>query len=76
MKIEICPQKVCVGFCPPVVRDYRDIDPYTGDYEATPTLETQIFQTENKRMTDNFIVNPIPSYYGLITWDGSILIVS
>jgi hypothetical protein len=50
--------------------------PYTGDYTITPTQETQVLMTSNLRMTDNVTINPIPSNYGLITWDGSKLTVS
>lgn len=49
---------------------------YTGDYVVTPTDEEIILETANKIMTDNVIVNPIPSNYGLITWNGSVLTVS
>ena len=60
----------------PVAREYVDLPPYDGPYEATPTQETQVFSTQNKRMTENFTVNPIPSNYGLVTWNGSVLTVS
>ena len=50
--------------------------PYSGSYEVTPTNELQTLETENLRMMQNVIVNPIPSNYGLITWDGSTLMVS
>ena len=49
---------------------------YTGEYEVTPTQETQTLLTKNKRMTHNVVINPIPEYYGLITWDGAVLTVS
>ena len=49
---------------------------YPGPYVATPTTETQVFQTANQTLAQNFTVNPIPSNYGLITWDGSSLTVS
>lgn len=49
---------------------------YEGAYEVTPTLETQTLPTENRRLVQDVIVNPIPEYYGLITWDGSVLTVS
>lgn len=52
------------------------VDPYTGAYEVTPTTSTQTLLTNTKFMTDNVIINPIPSNYGLITWDGSALTVS
>lgn len=49
---------------------------YHGTYEATPSSEVQVFPTESKMMEHDFIVNPIPSNYGLITWNGSTLTVS
>lgn len=49
---------------------------YTGAYEVTPTTDTQTLSTEDLLMTANVVVNPIPSNYGLITWDGSTLTVS
>ena len=60
----------------PVARDYVERDPYTGAYEVTPSGETQTLETENKRMTGNVTINPIPNNYGLITWNGSIITVS
>ena len=33
---------------------------YNGSYTATPTNEEQIFETKEKRMADNFTVQPIP----------------
>lgn len=51
-------------------------DPYDGDYTITPMQETQVLQTENKHMLHDVTINPIPSNYGLITWDGSTLTVS
>ena len=50
--------------------------PYTGAYEATPSAHVQIFPTTLKTMRQDFVVHPIPSNYGLITWDGSTLTVS
>lgn len=49
---------------------------YEGPYSVTPSEEAQTLQTKNFRMTDNIVVNPIPSNYGLITWNGSIITVS
>ena len=46
-----------------------DADPYTGVYEATPTNSVQVFETATKMMGKNFVVNPIPKEYGLITYD-------
>ena len=53
-----------------------DAPAYAGPYEATPTQSAQTFSTQNKAMAQDFVVNPIPSNYGLITWDGSVLTVS
>lgn len=60
----------------PTLREHVDTDPYTGSYVVTPTQSTQVLYTDDLRMTDNVTVNPIPSNYGLITWDGSVLTVS
>lgn len=51
-------------------------DRYSGDYVITPTGDTQVLATRNKLATDNITINPIPSNYGLITWDGAVLTVS
>lgn len=53
-----------------------DIPVYVGPYEVTPTQEEQVLQTDNRLMTENLIVNPIPENYGLITWNGSHLRIS
>lgn len=53
-----------------------EIDPYEGPFEATPTDKAQVFQTGGKLMGNNFVVNPIPKEYGLISYnqDGIITI--
>lgn len=53
-----------------------DVDDYTGEYEVTPSDEAQTLQTNGLRMIENLTINPIPSNYGLITWDGSIITIS
>ena len=50
--------------------------PYDGPYEATPDRDAQVFATSGKVMREDFVVQPIPSNWGLITWDGSVLTVS
>lgn len=55
---------------------YRDREPYTGEYTATPSRHVQVFATAGKSMTANFAVNPIPHNYGLITYDGGTITVS
>lgn len=54
----------------------HDLPVYTGQTEITPSEETQTLQTANKTVLHNIVVNPIPSNYGLITWNGSTLTVS
>ena len=51
-------------------------EPYEGAYEVTPTEQTQTLPSENKFLYENVVINPIPSNYGLITWNGSTLTVS
>jgi hypothetical protein len=49
---------------------------YEGTYEVTPTAEAQTLATDSLYMRGNITINPIPSNYGLITWNGSTLTVS
>lgn len=42
---------------------------YEGEFEATPTDKVQVFHTGGKMMGNDFIVNPIPKEYGLVTYD-------
>ena len=49
---------------------------YDGPYEFTPSPELQTIETNGFRMTDNVTINPIPSNYGLITWNGAFITVS
>ena len=49
---------------------------YEGTYEVTPSQETQVLHTEFRSMRQDVVVNPIPEYYGLVTWNGSYLRIS
>lgn len=49
---------------------------YHGPTEVTPTQSTQELLTAGKVVLSNITVNPIPSNYGLITYNGSVLTVS
>ena len=51
-------------------------NPFEGEYEYTPTQAEQIIEIEGLRAVSNITINPIPSNYGLITWNGSTLTVS
>ena len=85
LKASFTPQKLTVSFkntkanistSSQITRDFVDRDPYTGEYNITPSANTQTLETNNLRMTDNVTINPIPNNYGLITWNGSIITVS
>lgn len=49
---------------------------YEGDYEVTPGAEAQVLSTDHLYMKGDIIINPVPSNYGLITWNGSTITVS
>lgn len=53
-----------------------EYDTYSGSYRVTPNAETQVLITKGFLMQENVVVDPIPSNYGLITWNGTILTVS
>lgn len=49
---------------------------YQGSLEVTPSDETQTLMTADKVVARNIIINPIPSNYGRITWNGRVITVS
>lgn len=49
---------------------------YSGPYTAEPSAEVQILETAGRVLSENITINPIPSNYGRITWNGSVLTVS
>lgn len=53
-----------------------DIQQYSGSLVITPTQSTQVLPTRGLSMADNLTINPIPSNYGKIAWNGSTLTVS
>lgn len=54
----------------------KDMDEYEGPYEVTPSSEVQTLNTFDLLCTNNITINAVPSNYGLITWNGTILTVS
>lgn len=54
----------------------HDSPTYTGETVITPSTAEQVLNTADKVVTRNIVINPIPSNYGLITWNGSTLTVS
>ena len=67
----------CDGECGIVTKVIgQDLPTYTGVTTVTPSQSTQTLATAEKVMTSNIVINPIPSNYGLISWNGSTLTVS
>lgn len=62
--------------CDVIVPDIVSPPTYEGDYAVTPGAETLTLVTEGLRMRQNVTINPVPSNYGQITWNGSTLTVS
>lgn len=49
---------------------------YAGSYTITPAAEAQTLATANRLLSRDIVVEAIPSNYGLITYNGSIITVS
>ena len=60
----------------PIVVQEVLIPVYAGAYEIAPTAEQQTIPVHGFRFEQDLIIDPIPSNYGLITWDGVTLTVS
>lgn len=65
-----------LGVSEQIVIENHDTLPYRGEYEFTPTEDVQTVHINGLRATRNITINPIPSNYGKITWNGSVLTVS
>lgn len=78
IEIELCVSDTNCDLCieSPIVIDSSPVPIYDGATEVTPTQETQTLETQGFRLLENIVINPIPSNYGLITWNGSVLTVS
>lgn len=49
---------------------------YMDVTEVTPSNLAQVLLTSGMVLDSDITINPIPSNYGLITWNGSVLTVS
>ena len=49
---------------------YQGGEAYEGEYEITPSEETQTLPTANRMLARNIVVAPIPQNYGRITYSG------
>lgn len=53
-----------------------DYPTYDGPTEFTPSRESQVVETTAHVLLADIVINPIPSNYGLIQWNGAVLTVS
>lgn len=60
----------------PVVKEYVSVENYEGVYTFIPGDEAQTIPVEGYRMKSDIVINPIPSNYGKITYNGAVLTVS
>jgi hypothetical protein len=67
----------CDGECGVITKVIgQDLPTYTGETVVTPSETEQVLATADKVVARNIVINPIPSNYGLITWNGSTITVS
>ena len=59
-----------------IVTGILEGEAYAGPYEVTPGAQPVTLTTAGLTMAQNVTVGAIPSNYGRITWDGSIITVS
>ena len=76
MKVGFNSQPLGITTGIPVARDNTEFPVYEGEYEVTPTQSTQTLETYQKVLIRDVVINPIPSNYGLISYNGSVLTVS
>lgn len=76
MTVESNIAPIGMGFSEALNVQIRPSATYDGDYVITPSQEEQVLQTQNLLSKENFTIKPIPSNYGLITWNGSVLTVT
>ena len=48
---------------------------FEGETDFTPTDEVQTISTKGLVLPENIVINPIPSNYGHIAWNGAVLMV-
>lgn len=63
-------------FLTAIISKNASLNYYQGSYEFTPSSEEQVVHTSNKMVSRDIVINPIPSTYGRISWNGSFLTVS
>lgn len=76
LNVQFGTETVSIKANPSVVREYVGADMYEGNYAVTPTQTAITLVTHGKTMAQDVVVAPVPSNYGLITWNGAFLTVS
>ena len=59
-----------------VAMHLEDLPEYDGPVEFEPGAVAQVIHTAGRAVLSDIVVDPIPSNYGLITWDGATITVS
>ena len=49
---------------------------YEGEVRITPRATAQVLPTKKRMVEEDIVVEAIPQNYGLITWNGSYLLIS
>lgn len=66
LELEFSPQKLDLSLGNPIIREGGG-DPYTGEYEVTPSAATQTLETANKKLSQDVTINPIPQgWYNIL----------
>ena len=68
--------EVEAGLTTNITHYHSDYPDYEGETTFTPSVEMQTIPTAHTVLLSDITINPIPSNYGLITWNGSTLTVS
>lgn len=68
--------EVEAGLTTNVTHYHSEYPDYEGETTFTPSAEMQTIPTAHTVLLSDITINPIPSNYGLITWNGSTLTVS
>lgn len=61
--VSIAPASVGVGFENPVARSLVDRDPFAGPYSIEPSETERTLETNDKRMTADMTIEPVPADY-------------
>lgn len=63
------PSRIITSICPSININSR-IPIYSGGYYVMPSEDEQRLSTAGQQLEQDVIINPIPSNYGRIVWDG------